>query len=608
MTLTRAQKKYLKKNLKRYSLAKIATDLEASENEILKFLKSHWRKEKYQKFLAKEKGTKKEPLQLISKADFNFKKYLAQNWKALVFLAFLIFTVYLNSLGNEFVSDDIPAFLENKNLGNFRSVFQRPYTFIRPLAYFIAYKLGGLKPISFRIVNILFHLGTVWLVYALIGLIANSTLAFFTAAIFAVHPILTESITWISGGGHPQYSFFFLLSFLTYILSRRNKLAYLFSILVFALSLSSSEKAIVLPLVFLLYEVSFRESGKNWKKLIPFFVLSGFWGLVYLGRIGQRAVILETTFYQTPGMDNPLIKIPIAVTSYLELIFWPKNLTLYHSEEFYFSQIEYFLRLGVLILFLAAIVYFFKKERRIFFWLSFFLIALSPTLTPLRISWWVAERYAYLAVLGIFVIAGFAILKIGQKFNNQELSWIIFALIILALSGRTIIRNMDWKNQDTLWLATAKTSPRSPKNHNNLGDYYFRHGEYQKAIEEFKTAIELMPNYGDAYHNLANVYRQIGDSEEAIANYQKALSLNPNLWQSHQNLAARYFESGEFELALQELEAAIKINPQNPALFINLGILYLQLDEKEKAKEALQQALQLDPQDQRAKEMLQTLP
>jgi len=259
-------------------------------------------------------------------------------------------------------------------------------------------------------------------------------------------------------------------------------------------------------------------------------------------------------------------------------------------------------------LFLAAIVYFFKKERRIFFWLSFFLIALSPTLTPLRISWWVAERYAYLAVLGIFVIAGFAILKIGQKFNNQELSWIIFALIILALSGRTIIRNMDWKNQDTLWLATAKTSPRSPKNHNNLGDYYFRHGEYQKAIEEFKTAIELMPNYGDAYHNLANVYRQIGDSEEAIANYQKALSLNPNLWQSHQNLAARYFESGEFELALQELEAAIKINPQNPALFINLGILYLQLDEKEKAKEALQQALQLDPQDQRAKEMLQTLP
>lgn len=595
MALTHSQKKFIKKNLKSLPLAEIAATLNLSEKEIMAFLKSHWRKEKYQKFLAKKRRAKKETFQLKI------------NWRALVFLAFLVFTVYLNSLGNDFVSDDVGAIVENKNLGNFSYILSQPLTFIRALPYFTAYKITGLNPLSFRIVNILSHLGTVLLIYALISLIDKPTLAFFTAGIFAVHPILTESVTWISGGGYSQYSFFFLLSFLTYILSQKNRKFYYVSILAFFLSLSSSEKAIVLPLVFLLYEVSFGEFRKNWKKLIPFFALSGVCALYLIGLLGERVTALETTYYQKPGTDNPLVQIPIAVTSYLELIFWPKNLTLYHSEEFYFSQIEYFLRAGVFLLFLAAIVYFFKKDRRIFFWLSFFLISLLPTLTPLRIAWWVAERYAYLATLGIFFIAALGIFKIGQKFKNQELSWLIFALIILILSGRTIVRNMDWKNEDTLWLATAKSSPHSPQNHNNLGDYYSRHGDYQKAIEEFKSAIELNPDYGDAYHNLGNAYREIGNNEEAIANYQKALSLNPNLWQSHQNLAARYFELGEFGLALQELEKAVKINPQNPALYINLGILYLQLDEKEKAKEAFQQALLIDPQNQRAKEGLLSL-
>jgi len=612
MALARAQKKYLKKNLKRFSLAKIASDISVSEEEILKFLKSRWQREKYQKFLSQQKRqARKESPPLTFRVGFNLKKYLTQNWKALAFLAFLVFTVYLNSLGNNFVSDDIAAIKDNPEIGKVSYFWKPPYFNInlRSLIIFLSHKIFGLNPAFYRLSNILFHLGSVWIIYFLMAGFFSSPVPFFTAGIFAVHPILTEAVTWISGGPYSNATFFILLSFLAYIWSVTNKKIgfYLTSIFLFLLTLLFFGKIIIFPLILFLYEFCFGKLRTNWRRLIPFWAISGFWTLYLIGPLGERVTALETTYYQEPGISNPFIQIPIAITSYLQLIFWPKNLTLYHSEEFYFSQIEYFLRAGVLILFLAAIVYFFKKDRRIFFWLSFFLITLSPNLTPLRISWWVAERYASLAVLGIFVVIGFAILKIGQKFKNQELSWLIFALIILALSGRTIIRNMDWKNEDALWLATAKTSPHSPKNHNNLGDYYSRHGDYQKAIEEFKTAIELMPNYGDAYHNLANAYREIGNNEEAIASYQKALSFNPNLWQSHQNLAARYFEQGEFELTLQELEKAIKINPQNPALYTNLGIVYLQLNEKEKAKEAFQQALLIDPQNQRAKEGLLSL-
>ena len=131
-----------------------------------------------------------------------------------------------------------------------------------------------------------------------------------------------------------------------------------------------------------------------------------------------------------------------------------------------------------------------------------------------------------------------------------------------------MVRNIDWKDEDHLWLAAAKASPSSPQNHNNLGDYYARHGDLEKAAEEFKKAIELKPNYGDAYHNLANTYQKMGKIAEAIENYQKALSFNPRLWQSYQNLAALYFEQQDFESARENLEKAIGLNSQEANLYL----------------------------------------
>jgi Tfp pilus assembly protein PilF len=257
--------------------------------------------------------------------------------------------------------------------------------------------------------------------------------------------------------------------------------------------------------------------------------------------------------------------------------------------------------------FFAFIAWSFKKNRQIFFWSSFFIIALLPFLTPLRISWIVAERYVYLGSLGIIVLIALALNKIGELMKNKKIIWIIFILLIIALATRTILRNFDWKNQDTLWLATAKTSPSSHQNHNNLGDMYTRHGDYDKAIEEFKKAIELKPNYGDAYHNLANVYHLKGQDDLALENYQKALSFNANLWQSYQNIAAIYFTQQKFDLAKESMEKALKINPNNAELHTNMGLLYKTLGDKQKAQEEFEKALQIDPQNQKAKQQLELI-
>lgn len=602
MKLKRSQKKFLKKNLKKLSLREISHKLNVSETELQKYLKSIWSKEKYERFIT---GKDK-----YLQGGVKFKKWLKQNWKQLLLLAFLAMVAYANSLTNDFVADDIPAIVENKNIGNFFYYLKhQPLNSLRYFFYFLAYKIGGLNPFFYRLLNLFFHLSSTLVIYGLINLLYSFPLPLIVASIFAVHPVLIEAVVWISGGTHSQYAFFVLLSFWFYLLVKRrwSLKFYLISAISFLLALLTSEKATILPFIILSFEFSQDSLSKTWKKTIPFFILSAVWVLYILfgGFLSQRTAALESGHYQETGLYNPLIQIPVAIFSYLRLIFWPDRLTLYHSEMS-FSQIQYLAMFLVSLAFLGMTVFTFvkKKCRQYFFWLSFFMIALLPMLTPFRVAWVVAERYVYLGSLGIFVIIALGIQKIGAMFKNDKVVYIILAIILTALSMRTIARNTDWKNQDALWLAAAKTSPSSPQNHNNLGDLYSRRGDFQRAITEFKKAIELKPGYADAYHNLANIYQQIGETELAIANYQKALEFNPNLWQSYQNLAAVYFEQEKFDLAKEELEKALEINSQNSLLHTNLAIVYLKLGKKEEAKVALETALQLDSQNQKARQLL----
>ena len=616
MTLTQSQKKFIKKNLNSLSLEEIADTLNISRDEILAFLKSHWRKEKFEKFLKRQQTEGNLTSQLEKHylwQEDTLKMFLKQNWKIFFFLAFLVFVVYFNSLGNDFVSDDVEAIKNNLQISSFAYLIDRRFH-LRAIVIFLIHKIFGLNPIFYRLSNILFHLGSVWIIYLLCKLFFKPPIPFFTSSIFAVHPILSESVTWISGGPYSQAGFLILLSFLTYILAtgnKRTKLLFL-SLISYTLALSSSGKLIIFPLILVFYEFCLSADGlrslkSNWKKIIPFWELSGFWAFLLLVLLKERVTEFAATHQQEAGFYNPFFQIPIAITSYLWLIFWPKNLTLYHSEMT-FTQAEYFLRLGVFILFIIIILYFYKKDRQIFFWLSFFSITLLPSLTPLKIAWIVAERYIYLGSLGIFIIVATAIQKLGtilpKNIAKKKVSYLFLTIILILLSLRTIIRNNDWKNQDALWLATAKTSPSSPQNHNNLGDLYGRHGNPQKAIEEFKMAIKLKPDYADAYHNLANTYSQTGNIEEAIKNYKQAINFNPNLWQSYQNLAGLYFQQGNFNQAKEELEKAVNINPKDSILFYNLGLVYLKLNDKESAKQAFKQSLTLDPENQKVKEIL----
>lgn len=534
--------------------------------------------------------------------------FLNKNVLYLGLLTLLVVLAYVNSLNNEFISDDIYSIVDNPWIRNLQAVFSRPQAIGRHLPFFIIYKIWGLVPSPYRFVNILLHIGNVWLLFVLLTLLINRKTAFIASALFAVHPLLVESVAWISGGGYAQYTFFFLISFIFYYLFERHekKQYYIFTLVFFLLSLVSNRNAIVLPLIFVTYDLSRERIKKQWKYYIPFFSMSLVWLYLFLGPLKDRVESLQTQLYQQPGLNNPLSQIPVALYSYLELILFPYALTFYHTE-LSFSAVKFLFAVVVVISYIVSLFVAYKKNKTYFFWLTVFVIPLLPTLTPLRISWVVAERYAYISILGIIVPLAIFFNKLYDKKKYKEVTAVILTILIMILTIRTIVRNNDWQDGDHLWPATAKFSPSSPWNHNNMGDLYIRHGNLEAAVTEFQRAIELLPRYAEAYHNLGNTYGEMGRSADALRSYESALQNNPTLWQTHVNSAAIYFKQEKYEQAQKHMQAAIQIMPNNAALYSNAGVIYLKMKDVKNARNYFVKALQLDPNNSQAKTGLAAL-
>jgi len=333
---------------------------------------------------------------------------------------------------------------------------------------------------------------------------------------------------------------------------------------------------------------------------------------VNTGAIGKRTEILATTFSSQIILHQPLWKkVSISISEYLGLIFWPDKLTLYHSDVS-FLWLSLGVRAGLLVLLILGLVVVIWRGWRgeqgwkeVGFWGSWFLITLIPTLTPWASAWVAAERYVYMGTVGVFVLVALLWVKLERKSKvwRQVCAW-VGVVVVSALMVRTFVRNFDWRNQDYLWLSAERTSPSSPQNMNNLGDLYARRGENEKALEYFKRAIQLNPNYADGHHNLANIYRVSGQLEEAKVNFLKAAELNPGLWQSWENLALIAYQENDFVKASEDIEKAMVINPNSEKLLSNAAIIYSQGGEVEKAREVAQQILLINPSSQVARQVL----
>lgn len=481
----------------------------------------------------------------------------------ILFIVLLGTLIYANTLNNAFVSDDIPAIPQNPHINNLLSS-PDTVTFLNVLDY----KIGKFNPPVYHLTNIFIHLMNSILVFFLLRLFFEREPSLWGSLIFVSHPVHAEAVTWISGKGYLLVTFFVLVSFLFYADAAKGpalkKGKYAVSLAAFVLSLVSGTIGVLYPAALVLFDVVFGRFRKNWK-LWPAFFLLVFVKLLFLhGGISQRIAEVRADGGQA-GTSNVFFNTAFSVFSHLGLLAWPQKLTLYH-EPVVLSPFVLKIELFFLAVLAVSMPVLFKRSKVIFFAACFFVLFLSPTFSPVMISWLVAERYLYLPSISWSIGAAFLAERCSRTYKTRATAGILMALLIAAYSVRTVIRNLDWKTHASIWRATAKVSPESPKAHNNMGDVYMLEGNMEKAAEEFRRAVELRPDYADAYHNLANVYRSTGRLDEAAANYEKAAALNPRLYQSYINLAGIYFQKGLTVRAKEYLEKALAVKPDDESV------------------------------------------
>lgn len=525
--------------------------------------------------------------------------------KSIIFLILSIatFICYINTIHNPFLWDDEVTVVNNpliRNLEFYPEIFKttlfgeklqngKYYRPIQILSYAIDYKLWKLNPIGYHISNILLHLLNVFLVFLIlleIGLGKN--ISFLISLIFAIHPINTESVTYISGRGDVLFLFFSLFSFLFFIRGLNNKkIYYLLSVLSYLIALLSKENAIVMPFIILAYVFLIPKEKKTKNFIFPLFLLFA----ITIGYIGLRLLYLNSS--QTKALSliseatirKRILTLPRILITYIKLLIFPYHL---HMEYLFVenSLTSPYILLGIpfLISFFYLSLRYIKPFNYSFFFLLWFLIGLSPfynIILPLHAT--LLEHWAYLPAIGFIALIVLGIHQLFLKIRSPVFKNIILissVLMMIYYTTSTINRNGDWSNPIRLYKHDLKYEPKSFLLHNNLGVEYFRRGIMDKAKEEFLKSIEVAPGngYDVAHNNIGVIYENEGKIKEAILNYKKSISIN-NYQLAYSNLGRIYLKLGLLDNSIKILEKGLNLYPLDAEINYYLGIAYFSKKE-----------------------------
>ena len=140
-------------------------------------------------------------------------------------------------------------------------------------------------------------------------------------------------------------------------------------------------------------------------------------------------------------------------------------------------------------------------------------------------------------------------------------------------------------------------NPEFAEAYTNRGNAYAKKSEFDAAIQDYNKAIELNPEYPKAYYNRGVTYADKGEFDTAIQDYNTAIDLNPEYADAYHNRGASYGETGEFDAAIQDFSKAIDLNPEYPKAYYNRGIIYYHKGEFDDAIQDFSEVIDLNPED-----------
>ena len=449
-----------------------------------------------------------------------------------IVLCAAIVAVYFGTFSGGFHYDDSITILENPHLEHWRTFVGHLDHMVRPVLYatfLLDRLLYGANPAGYHFLNLLLHLGSGLILYRLLTRAVpdeTSSVPFWTALFFLIHPITTETVTYISGRASGLMAFFYLFAFFLYLKASEHqdamKIRRLYlsgAALSLVLSLGTKETAVTFPLALLLWDLLIRRlRGMPLRTTI----LSGhlpFW-IVLLLAAGwawshpRYTALAQFSFTLRPFWDNLLSELH-AMAYALRLFFTPWNQNFDHDLPEFHSLSQWPLPLDLLLLFGTAASAFilWRRYPLVAFGLGWFFIQLLPTSLIPRNDL-LSERNLYLPSIGLLL----ALVILSSRFMQwlttilprprlvQFVSTGLAATLILMLCLFTYQRNQLYQDRLLLWSDAVLKSPNKARPHNNLGYAYALHGDWDRAIEEFRTAVRLDPDYLLAQQNLRNAY------------------------------------------------------------------------------------------------------
>lgn len=524
---------------------------------------------------------------------------------------------------------------------------------IRFIAYFtfaLNFRLHGLDVTGYHVVNLTIHLTNAVLVYSLLCLSVKSQslthadrndgintpararyFPFIAALLFVSHPVQTQAVTYIVQRFTSMATMFFLCSLVAYIKSRQARTVTARTVM-YALSISSAlaamwtkEIAFTLPVIIALYDYIFL--GGDWKsrarRLFPFILTMLAIPLTLSSVAGDNGKAGASDFGEVINLVNfsntshwgYLVTQFRVIATYIRLLFFPVSQNLDYEYPLFNSLLvpEVFASflLIITLLFLSLYLLFFPGVNKSFwprttaFGLLWFFITLSVESSFIPINDVIFEHRTYLPSIGFIISIMASCVMLVEKFSIDKAPVVhrtlIFsvtaasALVVLALTAATYLRNEVWRDSVVLWKDVSSKSPNKARPHTHLGNELLKRGFMNEAILEFKKVLSINPNSYKAHNSLGIAYtgqRRFGDAQ---LEFDAALKINPDDFLTHRNRGYFFLVVGRPLLAISEFRIAAGIEPNNPEIYLSLGNTCLESGFLPEALSAFQSVLSLQP-------------
>ncbi len=563
------------------------------------------------------------------------------SWPVLV-LAVAILAVYANSFRCVFVFDDVGVIQNNGSivrLWPLGAVLSPPPGMTstgRPLlnlSFAVNYALGGLNVWGYHAVNLAIHLANALLLF---GVVRRSlslpalrerfggaavALSFAIALLWAVHPLQTESVTYIAQRAESLVGLFYLAVLYCVIRgagSARPAGWYAGAIAACLLGMSAKEVMVTAPAVVLLYDRyflagSFREAlSKRWwmyAGMALTWVLLGYL-ITSTGDLVRLYADKGSTGGAAPVDSGPLAYAatqPGAILHYLRLTLWPHPLVLDYGRPAP-GGVGEVLPAALAIAFLAGATLWGVLKRKPWAFLgAWFFMILSPTssIVPLfdAFSGPIFEHRMYLPLAGVIALLVLVVYAGGRAAVSR--GWIeapsltlgLTAAVLLAvvLGGLTFQRNKDYASAVGLWQDTILKVPGNARVHMGLGNALSEAGQLDRAIQSYREALRIRPDYAEAHYNLGLVVAAKGRTEESMGHYRAALRFRPNYAEAHLNLGKAQAAAGRLGEAMAHYREALRLKPGYVKAHLNLGNAEAAVGQSDRAIAHFREALRLSP-------------